>query len=98
MDKWRRQHLRFQQEQNQNYSSTKAILFPFHAQWCNVPTKTNGQKNSTTDKRQYRFSVMTIEETHQQYEHDLNKRKKEKKIHLISRVRNMELILLEFLY
>jgi len=30
---------------------------------------------------------MTIEETHQQYDHDLNKRKKKKKIHLISRVR-----------
>jgi len=25
---------------------TKAILFPFHAQWCNVPMKTNGRKNS----------------------------------------------------
>lgn len=27
------------------YSSAKAILFPFHAQWCNVPAKTNGRKN-----------------------------------------------------
>lgn len=46
MDKWRRQHLRFQQEQNQNpFFGRGPFSFPFIRRGCNVPTKTNGRKN-----------------------------------------------------
>lgn len=35
----------FSRNRIRTHSSSGTILFPFHAQGCNVPTKTNGRKN-----------------------------------------------------